>query len=208
MERITAVFWDIGGVLLSNAWDREQRDGALEKLGVDPEDFERRHRRAAPEAEAGRLTLDQYLDRTVFYRRRPFGRERFKRIMFSQSRPIPPNLALARRLARSRRYLVAALNNESQDLNRWRIDRFGLRGIFDAFFSSCYLGVRKPERAIYEKALALTQRRPRECLFIDDRPENLVEPRRMGWRVILHRGPQALERDLTAALGHKIGAAA
>lgn len=201
MAKITAVFWDIGGVLLTNAWDHAQRGAAAEKIGVDPADFERRHKRAVPLLDAGRIGLDEYLRRAVFHRRRSFSPERFKKLLFAQSRPIPANLALAKEVARSGRFLTAALNNESLELNRYRIDRFKLRGFIDVFLSSCYLGVSKPERGIYERALAITQRKPRECVFIDDRPENLIEPRRMGFHAVLNGGPVSLRRELTALLG-------
>lgn len=206
MAEITAVFWDVGGVLLSNAWDHAQRRRTVAEFGLDPREFERRHQRAVPLLDCGRITLDEYLRRTVFFRRRAFSLESFKRFMRAQSRPIPANLALARKLARSGRWLTAALNNESPELNAYRIERFRLREICDVFLSSCYLGVSKPGRAIYERALALTQRKPRECVFIDDRPENLVEPRRMGFRAIQHDGPENLKRELAEVLRVRPGA--
>jgi putative hydrolase of the HAD superfamily len=197
--RTSAVFWDVGGVLLTNAWDHSQRRKVLASFGLDAEGFEARHRRCVEAFETGRLSLDGYLERTVFYRKRPFSKERFRGRMFAASKPLPGALAAARRIRRSG-VLMSTLNNESAELNRFRIERFGLLQLFDLFLSSCWLGVRKPDPAIYEKALELTGRDPRECVFIDDRPENLAAPRRLGFRVIRHENPPQLERELARLL--------
>lgn len=197
MARITAVFWDVGGVLLTNAWDHGQRRSVAESFGLDHEDLERRHKPLVPAFDDGRLTLDDYLARTVFWKRRPFSRRAFKARMFAQSCTRPDGgLPLARRLKARGRCFLAALNNESAELNEYRIARFGLRRVFDVFLSSCYLGARKPDMEIYLKAQVLTGRAPGECLFIDDRPENLVLPRRLGWRTVLYEDRAGLEREL------------
>ena len=86
------------------------------------------------------MTLDEYLDSTVFYRDREFSRESFVDFMLAESRPDEATIALARRLADSGKYRMMTLNNESLELNLHRIERFGLRDIFEAFFTSCWLG--------------------------------------------------------------------
>ncbi len=170
---VTAIFYDIGGVLLSNGWDTRSRRAVVDNCGLDWEEFEDRHQLVAANFELGKLTLDQYLDRTVFYRDRDFDRKLFWSAMQQQSTAIPDSLALVDELAAGGKYLLATLNNESRELNEHRIEEFGLRDRFSMFLSSCYLGVKKPEPEIFQRALDLSQRQPEECLFIDDRPLNL-----------------------------------
>lgn len=197
MDNVTALFWDVGGVLLSNAWDRTSRRKAAEKFALDLEEFVERHDLVVTAFETGQMDLEEYLDRTVFYRPRAFTRQDFKEFIFSQSEPCPENLALLERLAQSKKYLLATLNNESRDLNLYRIERFGLRKYFAVFFSSCFLGVKKPDETIYRLALDLSQRAPEVCLFIDDRPLNLECARNCsGMRTVLYQNSKQLRSDL------------
>ncbi len=178
MSAIRAVFWDIGGVLLSNAWDHTQRSAALSHFQLDEAEFHDRHDMLVSSFERGKLTLDEYLDRTVFYRPRPFTRDAFRDFMYSLSQPIPGVLPFAQSLTDSGKYFMGTINNESRELNDHRIEKFGLRNIFRVFVSSCFVGLRKPERDIYRIALEITQTPAEECCFVDDRALNLES----GWR--------------------------
>ena len=184
MPQIRAIFWDVGGVLLTNAWDRAQRERTLEQFKLDEAEFDDRHEMVVSSLERGKISLDEYLERTVFYRPRPFAREVFKDYVFSLSQPHADALALAQELTNSGEYLMATINNESKDLNLYRIQTFGLREIFSLFVSSCFVGLRKPEEGIYRLALEVTQKPPEKCCFIDDRPLNLEAARRMGMHTI------------------------
>ena len=199
MAEITALFWDVGGVLLTNGWDKTSRREAAERFGLDWEEFEDRHQDVVTAFETGRLSLEEYLKRTVFYRFRPFSTDEFKKFMFAKSRPHPEALGIVAELASAGGYLLATLNNEPLELNLYRIQQFGLRKYFTAFFSSCFLGVNKPDEAIYRRALQITQRAPEECLFIDDRSLNLECARQCGMRTILYQSPAQLRHELREA---------
>ena len=196
MPPISAIFWDVGGVLLTNAWDRSQREAALEHFKLDEEEFSDRHEMVVSSFERGKIGLDEYLDRTVFYRARPFSRDEFKQYIFSLSQPNTEALAFARQLADSKKYLMGTINNESRDLNLYRIEKFGLRSIFSLFISSCFVGLRKPEPDIYRLALEITQKRPEECCFIDDRSINLEAAKRLGMHTIKMDNAAQLREDL------------
>ncbi len=184
MTEVSTTFWDNGGVILTNGWDRRSRQCAVETFHLDFADFEDRHELMLNAFECGKASLNEYLQRTVFYRDRPFSIDDFKRFMFEQSQPLAEGLEFLGELARTRRYMMAALNNESLEINEYRIRTFRLREYFSAFFSSCYLGVRKPDRGIYSLALKITQREPGECVLIDDRGLNLECAREMGMHTI------------------------
>lgn len=188
MTIITTVFWDIGGVILTNGWDRESRRQAATAFQLDWEDFQDRHDLTFPAFDSGQITLNQYLDRTLFYRSHPFTREEFTAFMFAQSKEFTETRAILTKVARMGKYLVASINNEPLELNNYRIEAFNLRRDFVAFFSSCYLHARKPEETIFRIALEVTQRPAEQCVFIDDRSLNLESPRRLGINVIHHQG--------------------
>ena len=196
MPTITTLFFDIGGVILTNGWDRDARREAAQTFELDWEDFQDRHDLSFPAFDAGQITLNQYLDRTLFYRARSFTREEFTAFMFAQSREYPDTRAVLTALSQSGKYLLAAINNEPLELNQYRIEAFHLRKDFQSFFSSCYLNARKPEEAIYRIALEVTQRVPEQCVFVDDRALNLETPRRLGMNVIHHQNAPQLREDL------------
>jgi putative hydrolase of the HAD superfamily len=196
VSAIHSIFWDVGGVLLTNAWDHTERADALEHFHLDEGEFHSRHEMAVSSFERGEISLDEYLDRTVFYSNRPFTREEFRDYMFSLSKPMPEVLGFARSLADSGKYFMGTINNESRELNLYRIEKYGLREIFPLFVSSCFVGLRKPESAIYRLAIEITQFNPEECCFIDDRELNLEGAAKMGMRTIQMQTLEQLRGEL------------
>jgi len=201
--QISALFWDVGGVLLTNTWDREQRQRTLNHFSLNEIEFDDRHDMLVSSFERGKISLQEYLERTIFYRPRPFTPQAFRDYMFSLSQPHPEVLQLAKTLARSGKYLMSTINNESKELNLYRIQTFGLREVFDLFVSSCFVGLRKPEDGIYRLALEITQRLPEACCFVDDRPLNLDSAARLGMHVIRMENAEQLRQEFA-----KLGVAA
>jgi len=132
----------------------------------------------------------------IFCRPRSFSRDEFRAFVFAQSQPKPESLEIAHQLAELRKYSLATLNNEVLELNLYRIQHFALGKYFPVFFSSCFLGLRKPDEAIYHAALNIMQRKPDECLFVDDREVNLECPRELGLRTIHFQDAAQLRREL------------
>jgi putative hydrolase of the HAD superfamily len=191
---IKALFWDIGGVLLSNGWDRDQRRAVVTQFGLDPEDFQERHKLIVPELEMGRMTLGDYLDQTVFCHPTSFDREAFVDAMQAQSVPNGPALDLLRQLTGQLR--MYALNNESRELNEHRRRKFELGDMLLAFFSSCYLGLSKPGPAIYRLALDLAGVQPGQAVMIDDRLQNVEAARSVGMQAIQFRDAAQVRAEL------------
>ena len=196
MSEITTLFWDIGGVIMTNGWDTRARRRAAETFHLDWEEFQDRHDLSFPAFDSGLISLDEYLNRTLFYRPRSFTREEFIAFMFSQSKEYPESRAVLDKLARMEKYFIGAINNEPLALNEYRIKEFHLRRDFQVFFSSCYLHTRKPEEMIYRIALEVTQRPAAECVFIDDRPLNLENPRKLGFKTIHYQDAGQLRAEL------------
>ncbi|MGB2672811.1 MAG: HAD family phosphatase, partial [Candidatus Acidiferrum sp.] len=196
LAEITTLFWDIGGVILTNGWGRNSRREAATTFNFDYEEFQDRHDLSFPAFDTGHISLNEYLERTLFYRARAFTREEFIAFMFEQSKEFPETRAVLDETARSGKYLIGSINNEPLELNQYRIETFQLRRDFLVFFSSCYVRARKPEETIFRIALEVTQRPPQECVFIDDRALNLELPRRLGMSAIHYQNAEQLRSEL------------
>lgn len=201
MSGIRTILWDVGGVLLTNAWDRQQRDAVVSHFGLDRADFELRHAEVAEAWERDELGVDEYLRRTVFFQPRSLSPAEFLDAMRAESAVLADSaLKIARQVAASGEYVLATVNNESRAMNEYRLKKFGLQEIFRSFFTSCYLGVRKPDRRIYQIALDVLQRDPEDVVFIDDRPENVAAAASLGIHAIRYTGSAPLADGL-AKLG-------
>jgi putative hydrolase of the HAD superfamily len=198
MPEAPALFFDVGGVLLTNAWDTPTRARAVEVFGLDNEDFQTRHGMLKTAFETGRLSLDAYIRKTVFHRSRSFSPDDFKSFMFSQSKGLGDGetLAWVRALAATGRYRLFTLNNESRELHEYRVRTFGLRDVFLAFLTSCYLGQVKPDEDMYLQALGIAACGRREAVFIDDRPVNVEAAHTLGLHAVLYKDLDGLRETL------------
>lgn len=169
-SKIKVVFFDIGGVLLTNGWDHKSRQKSAEVFGFDYQEMNILHNFIYNVFEIGSISLDQYLDTVIFHCHRDFSKAEFMNFMYAQSLELPNTLSWLRNWKRQTHLSVFALNNESKELNDYRIATFHLHELFDGFFSSCYLGFRKPDPRIFQTALKITAVTPSECIYFDDRP--------------------------------------
>jgi putative hydrolase of the HAD superfamily len=193
---ITTLFLDIGGVLLTNGWDRGIRALASEKFGLDYKEMDERHHLTFDTYEEGKLSLDEYLDRVVFYQERSFSREEFKDFMYAQSQPFPEMLELMRGLTTRHGLQVAAVSNEGRELTIYRVQQFQLGTFIDFFVSSCFVHYRKPDADIYRIALDIAQVRPEQVIYIDDRAMFVEVAQGLGIRGIIHSGYEATQKTL------------
>lgn len=197
MSPFDVILFDVGGVLLTNGWDRKERAAAVEYFNLDARAFETRHEDVFPSWERGEIDLNMYLDAAIFYEPRGFSRDEFSGFMLAQSQLLPEGaMAILRQLAASNGCLIGALNNEARETNDFRFDKFGLRRYFKVALTSCYLGLRKPEPAMYHQALDIFGSPPARVLFIDDREENVAGGAAAGMKVIQFTGEFALRKEL------------
>jgi len=196
VKEITTIFFDVGGVCLTNGWDQVAREKATKRFSIDYEEMEKRHKPVLKKFEKGKLSIDEYLNKVVFFRKRNFSKKDFIEFMFSQSRAHPSTLAILEKLQINKKYQLATINNESRELNEYRINKFRLYKYFKCFFSSCYLGVRKPEADIFSTVLNIVHKNPGDCLYIDDREENYNSAKNLGLNAILLEEPGSLPARL------------
>ncbi len=183
---ITCVFLDIGGVLLTNGWDHDARKRAAATFKLDLADMEDRHHLTFDTYEEGKLTLEEYLARVVFYRKRPFSRDQFRRFMFAQSKPYPDMIKLFAQLKARYGLKIAVVSNEARELNAHRIRKFKLDSFVDSFISSCFVHIRKPDEDIFRLALDIAQAPARNVVYVENTPMFAQIAQRLGIRTILH----------------------
>jgi putative hydrolase of the HAD superfamily len=187
-KKISTLFLDIGGVLLTNGWGREQRQNAIEKFGLDKNEMDDRNALVWDTYELDKLTLDDYLKYVVFFKERSFTKDEFISFMYAQSQALDGALEYFKQLKEERGYKVVALSNESRELNTYRIKKFKLNELFDFFISSCYVELRKPDPDIYKIALDTAQVSPDESVYIDDRLTYIEFAKNLGFETIHYKG--------------------
>ena len=183
---IKVIFLDIGGVLLSNGWEDESRRKAAERFHLDYSEMEKLHHSIFNLFEIGHLTMEEYLDTVIFHQSRDFTKEEFKTFMFSQSTELPQMLQWIKVWKKDCGFRIISLNNEGRELNEFRIKKFGLHVCFDAFVSSCVVGLQKPDPSIFHLAMGIGQVSPRECIYIDDRLMLVLAARKLGIQSFQH----------------------
>lgn len=183
---ITCLFLDVGGVLLTNGWDHHARKRAATRFKLERASMEDRHQLNFSAYEEGKLTLEEYLNRVVFYQRRTFTRAQFRRFMFLQSKPCPGMIDLASQLKLRYGLKIVVVSNEGRELNAHRIRKFNLDGFVDAFVSSCFVHLRKPDADIFRLALDISQTPARQVVFIENTPLFAEVAEGLGIRSILH----------------------
>ncbi len=183
---VTTLFLDIGGVLLTNGWDRQARRRAAETFHLDYEEMDERHHLTYDTYEAGKVSLEDYLGRVVFYQERPFTRQAFEAFMYQQSRPYPQMIELFGGLKRRYGLKVAAVSNEGRELNAYRIAKFHLDRFIDFFVSSSFVHFRKPDVDIYRVALDIVQASPEQVAYVDDRALFVEVAGSLGIRSLRH----------------------
>lgn len=186
MKKITCLFLDIGNVLLTNGWGHESRFLAVDKFKLNKAEMEDRHKLTYDTYELGKISLDEYLDRCVFYEKRDFTHEDFKKFMFDQSKKLPGMKENMMLLKNKYNLKIAVVSNEGRELNEYRIRKFKIKELVDFFISSCFVHFRKPDADIFQMALDVAQVNKKEIVYIDDRQMFVDIAKSLGLKGIHH----------------------
>lgn len=196
-QQYKVLFSDIGGVLLRNGWGHESREAAAEKFKIDYAEMDILHDFIFNVWEMGKISIDDYLDTVVFKERRNFSRKEFKEFMLAQSVQLPLMLPwMIKWKNKNKNIKVISLNNEPRELNQYRIEKFKLHQFFDAFVSSCEVGMRKPDPGIFNLAIGIAQARPEECLYFDDRTMLVEAAKKVGIQAYHHKDFESTKKIL------------
>lgn len=190
------LFFDVGGILLSNGWGNESRKLAAEKFGLNFSDIEPLHNFIFNVYEIGSVTLDDYLDTVIFNQPRDFVRQDFKDFMFSRSVELPNMLQWLKDWKKDCGFRIISINNEGKELNDYRVQKFKLHQAFDAFISSCEVAMRKPDPGIFKLALGIAQASPDQCVYFDDRIMHVNTAQKLGIRAFHHTSFEATKQIL------------
>jgi len=202
-SKITCLFVDIGGVLLSDGWGRDSRALAAKKFGLNHQEMEDRHNQTFYTFEIGKITIAEYLKRVVFYKKRAFTRAQFKQFIFKQSTECPSMIDLVRKLKSKYHLKVVVVSNESRELNTYRIRKFNLAKLVDFFVSSCYVYLRKPDTDIFKLALDIAQVPARQIVYIENTSMFVQVAEGLGLQTILHTDYKSTRAKL-ASFGLKV----
>lgn len=197
-SQVKVVFLDIGGVLLSNGWGHKSREKAAKIFGLNYDEMNILHNFIYNVHEIGRISLDDYLDTVVYSHPRDFTKNEFKNFMFAQSKELPDMLPWLIKWKQGCGFRIISINNEARELNDYRIEKFGLHQCFDAFISSCEVGMRKPDPGIYRLALGIAQVNPEECVYFDDRSMLVQQAQKLGIRSFHHQDFETTKKNLEA----------
>jgi len=167
-EKIKTLFLDIGEVLLTNGWGEDFRLRAMKHFDLDPNEIEPRHKMCFDTYELGKMNLDEYLGYVIFNKPRKFSKEEFITFMMEQSQALKGSITYFTELKKHYHLKVIAVSNEAREINEYRIKKFELDNLFDAYVSSCYVGMRKPDIGMYKMACDISQTPPEQAIYVDD----------------------------------------
>jgi len=195
---ITTLFLDVGGVLLTNGWDHQARRRAAKHFKLDWAEMQERHALNFEIQEEDKITFREYINRVIFWQKRPFTRAEFRQFMFAQSKPFTEMIELVRNLKAKYKLKVFVVSNEAREVNAYRIRRFNLDDFVDAFISSCFVHLRKPDEDIFRLALDIAQTPARQIVYIENTPLFVQIAEDLGIRSILHTDYKSSAAKLAA----------
>jgi putative hydrolase of the HAD superfamily len=199
---VTTLFLDIGGVLLSNGWGHESRKAAADFFKLNYNEMQDRHKLTMVTYEEGKLTLNEYLNRIVFYQKRLFTHSQFREFMFAQTTPHLEMIEFIQQLKEKYQLKIAVVNNEARELNEYRIKKFKLNQFVDFFISSCFVHFRKPDADIFRIALDIAQVPIQKVVYIEDMQMFVDVASDLGIRSIHHKNYSSTSAEM-AMMGLK-----
>ena len=189
MSKITGIkslFVDVGGVLLTDGFGHQSRKLAAKTFNLELDEINSRHNIVLEAYELGELTIDEYLGRVVFYKKRPFERAQFQKFIFAQSKPYLEMIELVRRVKARYGLKIVVVSNEARELNLHRIQTFRLDNFVDLFISSCFVHLRKPDADIFRMAFDIAQVQADQVVYIENLPKLVQVAEDLGIRSICH----------------------
>ena len=194
----TCLFLDIGGVLLTDGWNHHSRERAVIHFNLDWTEMDERHRINFAVYEEGKMTLEEYLGRVIFYQQRAFTQAEFRDFMFAQSEPYSEMIALISRLKIGHQLKIAVVSNEARELNAYRIEKFKLGAFVDFFISSCFVHTRKPDIEIFRLALDIAQVPVGQIVYIENTAMFVEIAQGLGIRSIVHTDYKSTRAQVSA----------
>jgi putative hydrolase of the HAD superfamily len=204
MSRLTAVVFDLGGVVLDSplaAIARYEREHGLPPNAINHAVVAAGEAGAWARLERGELTAETFC--APFEADcRAYGLDvRADRLMADIAGATVPRPIMVEAIRRLRHHglRVGALTNNwvTEQARPW--DR--LRELFHGFVESAAVGMRKPDPRMYQLICRELGVAPSETIFLDDIGANLKSARALGMTTIKVEDPERALRELGALLG-------
>jgi epoxide hydrolase-like predicted phosphatase len=208
-RRIEAVICDFGGVLTVPLVDAFK---AYERIsGIPLKDLGEAMAGVGSvsgmnvlfELETGRITADQFTGEVGAELTRRLGRKvsmaRFAEIYYSQLLPNEPVLDYMRELKRQGFRLAICTNNIREWQPLW-LPRVSADEIFDHVIDSGFVGIRKPDRAIYDLTLERLGVPAEAAVLVDDTEVNCTAAREYGLSAVHFRSTEQALAELATLL--------
>jgi putative hydrolase of the HAD superfamily len=200
----TTLFLEIGDVMLSNGWRHEpdiHADLPLQPYSVEMDDQLRLNRITR---EQGKLTLSEYLNRVVFFKKRSSTSDQFREFMYTQTTPNSEMIDFLKELEEHYKLKITLVNNEGTVLNEYRIKKFRLNQFVDFFISSCFVHTRKPDTDVFRLALDIEQVPVEQVVDIEDLKMFVDVAGTMGIRSVRHKNYLSTS-DVMSTMGLMLG---
>jgi len=82
-----------------------------------------------------------------------------------------------------KRFKLAVINNGNSLANKYWRNKFDF-SIFDKFIVSAKIGIKKPDPKIYLITCKKLKVKPENCLFLDDRKENIIAAKKLKMKTL------------------------
>lgn len=165
MTKQKVLLLDIGGILFYPLWRLQGMHEVSSELKVSSVEFKRALKRLREVFYQGKISEKEYwvdvcdsLD--VDQKYTSFLADRYRSFVS----PIEPAFDVLPQLAEE--YTLAAFNNSAREWMDFKIKKYHLKKYFSHFFTSCYTGVLKPNKASFQNAIKILE--TSECLYVDD----------------------------------------
>jgi putative hydrolase of the HAD superfamily len=209
-RRITTVISDFGGVLTtpliqSFAAVQDETGVPFEELAKGMAQIQEEDgRHPLFELETGKLTEAEFLNKLGDVLEPTLGHRpelhRFREIYFDALHPNEPMIELMREVKERGHRMGLLTNNVREWEPLWRT-MLPVDEIFEVVVDSGFVGMRKPDREIYDLTLErLGRPEPRECLFVDDADVNCDAARELGMSAVHYRDNDQAIGEIRSAL--------
>lgn len=201
-NKIKAIIFDVGGVLLEKDWDKIKEDmqrkhGFSTKIYSDYPKSMHKHYRGLS---TGKKTFKNVI-------RLLSGKKNIQKILkdyeLSHKRNTKKNTPLFNILKKLRENYKLYCLTDINDLHHWFHKRNKVYSNFLKTYASCNTGLKKPDKKCFKLILKNQGLKPEETIFIDDKRENVLSARSLGIKSIVFKNNDQLIKNLNK-LGIKI----
>ena len=197
---IKAIIFDMGGVVFTDVMgDTYEEVG--KKFDIDPKIVKDESRSLRIEWQKNKISTEEFFRQLALILKISDAnslKDAWNEAFIENHAPIKKTIEIIKKL-KMQGYKIAVLSNVTDMYANHHRDRKDY-SLFHFVFLSFELGMRKPEKEIYEHVVKEMKVKFEECIFIDDKEVNLVTARNLGMKTILFQSAEQMEKELKKLL--------